>query len=48
MVKDILKCNKIPIWECNTNNLGSKAIAECIGFEIFETHPLFMKDNCKA
>jgi len=27
MVKDILKMNKTPIWECNTNNLGSKAIA---------------------
>ena len=43
MVKDILKMNKTPIWECNTNNLGSKAIAESVGFEVLETHPLFMK-----
>jgi len=45
MVKDILKSNKIPKWECNTNNLGSKAIAESVGFEVLEIHPLFMKKN---
>lgn len=44
MVKDVLKRNKTPIWECNINNLGSKAIAESVGFEVLETYPLFYKN----
>lgn len=43
MVDYILQEGKLPIWECNTSNLASKAIAETVGFRVLKAHPLFIK-----
>lgn len=41
MIQYILEEHKTPVWECHTGNMGSRHVAEKVGFCVKKTHPFF-------
>ena len=41
MVKEILRREKLPVWDCDTRNEASMRLACSVGFEIIGTHPWY-------
>jgi RimJ/RimL family protein N-acetyltransferase len=41
MVQYILEEQKKPVWECHTQNMGSRSVPEKVGFCVKSTHPFF-------
>lgn len=35
MIKAILQDHRVPVWSCRCNNVGSAALAESLGYELF-------------
>jgi hypothetical protein len=43
MVSYSLKNGFEPVWGCAENNIGSKSIAQKLGFKLIDAHPLYIK-----
>ena len=43
MVQYCLNNGYVPNWGCNASNIGSSRIAKSLGFEIADSHPMYIK-----
>ena len=41
MVEYVKNIHKVPVWDCNVANVGSRRTAERVGFEIMAEHALY-------